>query len=117
MTNASGARAAAPFARCAIAPSAASDGLGGQAYWHAVPPSINCLGRTAAAPQRGRPVRALGQRPARARPVAPLGCRGADHAARITLGRLLMGLAQARVRKLAFSNVFQRDVFQRESME
>ena len=42
MTNASGTRAAAPFARCAIASSAASDGLGGQAYWHAVPPSINC---------------------------------------------------------------------------
>ena len=194
------------------------------------------LGRTAAAPQRGRPVRTLGQQPARARLVAPLGCRGADHAARITvraapatrlcrptpvsvhvappvqlrrgvspatlpptpppphathyrhhhprlpvspvshcalpparrriprsfhrqqqpsppdpdaaplllnsvgmlpravlgggryssergecgrapLGRLLMGLAQARVRKLAFSNVFQRDVLQRESME
>ena len=32
------------------------------------------LGRTAAAPRRGRPVRALGQRPARARPDAPLGC-------------------------------------------
>ena len=43
------------------------------------------LGRTAAAPRRGRPVRALGQRPARARPDAPLGCRGADHAASITV--------------------------------
>ena len=39
----------------------------------AVPPSL--LGRTAVAPRRGRPVRALGQRPARARPDAPLGCR------------------------------------------
>ena len=34
VTNASGTRAAAPFARCAIASSAASDGRGGRAYWH-----------------------------------------------------------------------------------
>ena len=80
-TNASGTSADAPPGRCAIASSAASDGRGGRAYWHAVPPSLLVARPQSAAPRRGRLVRALGQRPTRARSDAPLGCRGSDHAA------------------------------------
>ena len=56
------------------------------------------LGRTAAAPRRGRPVRALGQRPARARPDAPLGCLSWAGAA-VEVGRQL----ELRVEKSSLS--------------